>query len=138
VGGGVSMVDRERWTLTLEAVGNGPPAVVRVRRALKYCWRVLGLRCVGYGPPSPSSVRGAQDVTSEPPGASAGEVDRFQTDQTGDPDARSAPPAGDPHGNAAVPQQHATIPENRPFGENPSGGLGGIVHTSHGVTRPKT
>jgi len=36
----------ERWTLTVEAVGIGPPMVVRVRRLLKAAGRCYGLRCV--------------------------------------------------------------------------------------------
>jgi hypothetical protein len=44
----------EPWTFTVEAVGAGPPTVVRVRRLLKAALRAYGLRCIGYGiPPAP-------------------------------------------------------------------------------------
>lgn len=35
-----------RWRLVLQAEGNGPPAVCRIRRALKWLLRTHGLRCV--------------------------------------------------------------------------------------------
>jgi len=48
----------ERWTLTVEAVGAGPPLVVRVRKLLKAAWRCYGLRCttvteIAATPPKP-------------------------------------------------------------------------------------
>jgi hypothetical protein len=42
---------RERWLITLEAVGNGPPTDVRIARLLKMAWRGYGLRCVELGTP---------------------------------------------------------------------------------------
>jgi hypothetical protein len=36
----------ERWQITVQAVGAGPPIVVRVRRALKHLLRAHGLKCV--------------------------------------------------------------------------------------------
>ena len=38
-------ISPERWMLTVEAVGAGPPLVVRVRKLLKAAWRRYGLRC---------------------------------------------------------------------------------------------
>jgi hypothetical protein len=35
----------ELWTITLKPDGDGPPAHVRIRRALKLLLRVCGLRC---------------------------------------------------------------------------------------------
>ncbi|MCL2641823.1 MAG: hypothetical protein FWD53_13315 [Phycisphaerales bacterium] len=48
----------ERWTLTVEAAGVGPPLVVRVRRLLKAAGRCYGLRCtaatkIAATPPHP-------------------------------------------------------------------------------------
>jgi hypothetical protein len=41
------------WSLIFRSVGPGPPVAVRVRRLLKFAWRALGLRCVGYGAGQP-------------------------------------------------------------------------------------
>ncbi|MCL2648818.1 MAG: hypothetical protein FWD61_17765 [Phycisphaerales bacterium] len=48
----------ERWTLTVEAAGAGPPLVIRVRKLLKAAWRCYGLRCTAAvdhstAPPNP-------------------------------------------------------------------------------------
>jgi hypothetical protein len=39
------MANFKTFTLTLRPVGKGPPAIIRLRRALKYLLRVCGLRC---------------------------------------------------------------------------------------------
>jgi hypothetical protein len=36
------------WPLVFRAVGDGPPAEIRIRQLLKIAGRRLGLRCVGY------------------------------------------------------------------------------------------
>ena len=38
------------YILKLRATGKGPPAVIRLRRSLKYLLRVCGLRCVEVRP----------------------------------------------------------------------------------------
>jgi hypothetical protein len=42
----------ERYTLTLQALPGAywPPAIIRLRRVLKYALRVCGLRCVAIRP----------------------------------------------------------------------------------------
>ena len=35
----------ERFTITLRATKHDVPAVIRLRKLLKYAWRALGLRC---------------------------------------------------------------------------------------------
>jgi hypothetical protein len=41
-----TMANFKTFTLTLRPVGKGPPAIIRLRRALKYLLRVCGLRCI--------------------------------------------------------------------------------------------
>jgi len=40
----------DRWTLTFQAAGHGPPTEIRVRRALKWLLRAYGLRCTSLAP----------------------------------------------------------------------------------------
>ncbi len=38
-------IERTRWSITVYACGDGPPAEVRLKRVLKHLWRTHGLRC---------------------------------------------------------------------------------------------
>jgi hypothetical protein len=40
------MANFKTFTITLLATGAGPPAIVRLRRALKFLWRSCGFRVV--------------------------------------------------------------------------------------------
>jgi hypothetical protein len=51
------MADRPIYRLTLRATGDGPPAIIRLRRFLKAALRGYGLRCLSVEemPEKPSS-----------------------------------------------------------------------------------
>jgi hypothetical protein len=45
------LANKTVWRVTLTAEGDGPPAVVRLRRLLKAALRTYGLRCLAVVPP---------------------------------------------------------------------------------------
>ena len=57
----------ERWRITVEPTGNGPPTIIRVRRTLKTALRAHGLRAVA--------------IESLPPVATPGESSACQSSE---------------------------------------------------------
>ena len=59
------MSDRpQTYLLTLTAAGAGPPAEVRLRRALKWLLRSFGLKCVKVEPAVAASHEGPERYTA--------------------------------------------------------------------------
>lgn len=60
----------ESWTIVVRAEGEGPPAAIRVRRALKFLLRSHGLRCTritsDFGKPLPDAPADLDPCRSEP------------------------------------------------------------------------
>jgi hypothetical protein len=62
----------QRYLITLAPVGDGPPAEVRVRRALKCLLRSFGLRCTAVrlaDPDASTDKHSSMDLPSEAPGS---------------------------------------------------------------------
>ena len=54
------MIAPDRWKLTFQAEGDGPPVAVRVRRLLKAALRTYRLRCVAVDSPDrPEAAKSA-------------------------------------------------------------------------------
>jgi hypothetical protein len=71
--------DRPRFRLTLEAVGDGPPAAVRLKRFLKAAWRGYQLRCVSV---EDMAAPEQQDAADAGLGAAEGEAAHSRVGRT--------------------------------------------------------